>query len=69
MPNDDVLTIGFRGHQVTAELVNGELRLSIPAEAMRAATADGPEKAIDIALIAKLIQLVFQLLGLVGGGA
>lgn len=62
------ITISHQGMQFVAEIVGDKVQLSIPAADLMG--PDGQAKALDLALIQKIIEIVLQLLPLLlGGGA
>lgn len=56
------VTISHGGMQFTAEIVGGNVQVSVPAASLL--SDDGQAKAIDLALIQQIIALILQLLPL-----
>lgn len=66
MADSQVLTISYGGMQVTGQLVGGQVQVSVPAAAL--ADSDGKMKALDPALLQKIIEIILQLLPIIFGG-
>lgn len=60
MADSQVLTVSYGGIQVTGQVVNGQMQVSIPADSM--VDSDGKAKALDPALLQLILQIVLQLL-------
>ena len=65
MSDSRVLTISYGGMQVTGQVSGGQLQVSIPATSL--VDSDGKAKALDLALIQKILEIVMQLLPLLLG--
>ncbi len=66
MADSQVLTISYGGVQVSAQVVGGMLQVTLPAATL--VDTDGKARALDLAFIQKIIELVLQLLPLLFGG-
>lgn len=66
MADSQILTVSYGGIQVTGQVVNGQIQVSVPAEVFL--ETDGRAKALDFEWIKKIIELFLQLLPLILGG-